>query len=312
MAGLKLGTTDISAINLGTTKVNKVYQGTNLIADYSTPSGVSPEAQAVLDRMTSLSQAESDAIVTYVDNIVAGNMWDRVEEIYCFGLNEADSLTGFKSRVATIQKPSEWTHSKARGWVTNSADTVNAISTNIIPSTMWNAGANLGSMGVYVTDNNYTGTSNQDFFGVRNSGLELYLRSRGSDTNDANILFMYTTQMTRPSWPQSELNNCLLSIGTTAYATAYDAFYSRYDGVNSENVYNSVSVFEGAPTIEAVINARNDGGTMQNSRQTGYGLYFCMNQDFPESFYSPTAYDYYDFRADTIQFLKDVGVTGVP
>jgi hypothetical protein len=315
MAGLKLGTTDISAINLGTTKVNKVYKGTNLIADYSTPGGVSPEAQSVLDRMINLSQTETDAIVAFVDKLVAGNAWNILEEFYCFSLNQTDSLTGWRSRTATIQKPGLWTHSVAKGWKTTEAvDLVNGINSNVIPSNIYSGTDILCSAGVWITDNDYTGSGNMDFFGVSNGGLEYYLRSRGSDTNDINIIFMNdsATNPARPSLALSTLNNCLFMAGFTAYSSSYDRFFYRFNSANPDPPnYHLGANFEGIPTLQLFINARNNGGTAQNSRPAAYACWFIFNGDFPGTIYHETLYDAQNFRIDLIDFLGAIGVSGV-
>ncbi len=63
--------------------------------------GVSPEAQAVLDRMTGLSQTEIDAIIVFVNAEVVNGNWALIDEFWCFGLtSEANALTGFFSITA--------------------------------------------------------------------------------------------------------------------------------------------------------------------------------------------------------------------
>jgi hypothetical protein len=144
-------------------------------------SGVSPEAQAVLDRMTALDQTESDAIVTFVDGCVTDGNWTLLDEFYCFALNSTDWLTGFKQFSATLT-----------GTITrtaNGASLSGAAGEHIATGCVMNALAQYQTadalIGLYMHTVNDWGTQNYDFFGVENAATtRVRMRHRGSDTND--------------------------------------------------------------------------------------------------------------------------------
>ncbi len=64
--------------------------------------GVSPEAQAVLDRYIGLTGTETDAIVAFVDAEVSDGNWDTYDEFFLFPLGATNGLIGFKSVTGTI------------------------------------------------------------------------------------------------------------------------------------------------------------------------------------------------------------------
>ena len=62
----------------------------------------SPEAQAVIDRMTGLTNDEKNAIATFVDAEVLNGNWALIDEFWCFKLiTEANSLISWKTKIAT-------------------------------------------------------------------------------------------------------------------------------------------------------------------------------------------------------------------
>ena len=63
--------------------------------------GYSPEAQAVLDRMTGLTATEKNAIVSFVDQENTDGNWGLYDEFYCFSLAGANALVGFIAKTAT-------------------------------------------------------------------------------------------------------------------------------------------------------------------------------------------------------------------
>ncbi len=64
--------------------------------------GFSPEAQAVIDRMTGLTAGEKNAIAVFVDAEVINGNWALIDEFWCFGLTtEANALKGWFAKTAT-------------------------------------------------------------------------------------------------------------------------------------------------------------------------------------------------------------------
>lgn len=64
--------------------------------------GFSPEAQAVINRMTGLTDNEKTYISTFVDAEVANGNWTLIDEFWCFGLvTAANALVGWISKTAT-------------------------------------------------------------------------------------------------------------------------------------------------------------------------------------------------------------------
>jgi hypothetical protein len=78
------------------------HTATSPAIGYIPPPEYSPEVQAVLDRMSGLSQKEIDAIEVLVDGLVATGDWDNVFDLWAFALNGADFLTGWKRDKFTI------------------------------------------------------------------------------------------------------------------------------------------------------------------------------------------------------------------
>ena len=63
--------------------------------------------QHTLNRMSSLSQQETDAITVFIEGCVADGNWDLLDEFWCFALNDTDPdydaawQTGFKANAVT-------------------------------------------------------------------------------------------------------------------------------------------------------------------------------------------------------------------
>ena len=93
----------------------------------------SQEAQAVFNNMSALSPSEKASIATFVDQQVDVGNWRLIDEMYCFALNETDSLTGFK-RYANAVSDSGMTHSAGAGYTAELSDSY--INSNIIPATL--------------------------------------------------------------------------------------------------------------------------------------------------------------------------------
>ena len=64
--------------------------------------GFSPEAQAVINRMTGLTNDEKNAIATFVDAEVLNGNYALYDEFWCYGLTTAaNALTGWLTKTAT-------------------------------------------------------------------------------------------------------------------------------------------------------------------------------------------------------------------
>lgn len=101
-------------------------------------SAFSPEAQAVIDRMTGLTGNEQNAIATFVDAEVLNGNWDLIDDYFCFALtSEANSLTGFKLKTAS--KVGTVTHS-SKGFETGDGTIDSYIESNYNPVSDFVAG----------------------------------------------------------------------------------------------------------------------------------------------------------------------------
>jgi len=263
-------------------------------------SGYSTKAQKVIDRMSNLTKAEKDSIAKFVDTLDGRGDWDVLEEVYCYALNETDSLTGWVSRTGSIDNPGNWNHSNTRGWATTSTSQVNPIRTGFTPTQIWDATDHFGAIGVWVTDYSYTGTSNWDIFGVNDSGIEFYTRYRGSDTEDFNILAMGDSRTSRPKILLPDLHDKMLTIGRGPVEEQF-----MKDG--GTDIMRQTSTFEGVPTLECFVCGRNNAGTASFSRESGFAFFYVLNGDFTSG---ATAWD--DFYSDVRTLLTDLGVTNVP
>ena len=54
------------------------------------------EVAKVLDRMENLSPQEVIAITNFVESMIADDLWRRIDDFWCFHLNESDHGTGWK------------------------------------------------------------------------------------------------------------------------------------------------------------------------------------------------------------------------
>jgi hypothetical protein len=150
------------------------------------PSPISPEVQAVYDRMAGLSPTEEAAIAEFVDGLVSDGIWASIDEFYCFALNGTDWLTGWVSHTAT-NVGGDITRT-ANGAQVNTGGTGVFIDTNVDPSTLSQYALTDVGAGVYLHTAADWGTGNYDWFGIEDStNPRLRFRHRGSDTNDTRI-----------------------------------------------------------------------------------------------------------------------------
>jgi hypothetical protein len=284
---IQIGTRAISDIRVGSVAVQRVHVGSKQVWPAA--------ADSVVGRLPNLTPAEENAVRDFVDSLDGRGDWDRIIDIFCFSLNELDSLTGFKDHTAAIEQPTRgWTHS-VDGWVTTSTDMDNPINTTISPSANYVSG--FGSIGVFLHSHSYTGTGNHDFTGCVSAGGggEMYQRWRGSDTEDFNIRFLADSIIT-PRYGSAQVD-LPLKFHCASYRSP-DVVEQWVDGavVNTGN-YPLGPI----PSDVVYINGRNNGGAGQNSRASGYSFFYMAKDGLDINL----LYD------DMIILLQALGVSGV-
>jgi hypothetical protein len=258
---------------------------------------ISPEAQAVLDRMSALTQTETDAIVAYVDGLVSDAVYDKLWDIWCPALDNAnDAITGFKVKADTwLTKGGTNAHVPGQGWDFNTTGYMIAgEAMNVLPAT-------LNGFLFYIDDTSQYGApadTNTDYFGTAGgAGNDCYLRSRSlSNNNDHNIAWFHTSATARPphrghlyqdlcGWGAFVANTAtLLPPGGVAQDT------NPPDGVVSDLAW--------------VFNGRNNNGTTQNHNNQRHSLWMFLD--------GAAKTDLTVIRSRSLTFLQAIGVTGVP
>ena len=140
----------------------------------------SPEAELVLQRMTTLSANETYAIEQFVDGLVALGQWDNVFDCYALALNGDDYQTGWKRDKFTIVQGI--THTPGTG--ITAADANAHMSLGVTPAALriWDATGT--SMGGWCLSAISTG-GNGDYGGaVGGTGSEWYFRNRTNAGGD--------------------------------------------------------------------------------------------------------------------------------
>ena len=254
----------------------------------------SPEVQAVLDRMVALSQTEIDAIQVFVDGLVTDGNYAGITEIYAPCLNASDYHTGFKfmtlldSAVVPVHVPGQF------------VDFQNG-NMHMLDSANFDSFANIeGFIGVYQVFTNPDVTQNSDLFGLADAGgRECYYRWRGNDTNDANVIYCVTGATPRHVGtvrPQGDL------VGMGLEGT--DVFELQPGGI----IEKSARTPEGVPTTHPCqwhgqnLSGAPAAGNVQNGRYS-----YMMHSNLLASTVVQGS-----IRTRVLQFLKDIGVTGVP
>ena len=256
------------------------------------PPPVSPEVQLVFDRMSALSTTERNAIETFVDEMVFEGYWTDVFEFYAPCLNGVDFLTGFKVDTLTQSaQPGVHTPGQYIDFINNAQHLLE--------------GRNLNAysvqdlfMGCYVVMYEADTTGNSDLYGLEAGGLLTYLRWRGDDDND--------------------FNEHMGNVATGARSPANQRPTGDFVGLGrvGNNTYNlqplavtnlAVQPFNNHPTGFPVqwhghnVDGTPAGGNMTNSR------YSCML-----SMIALNPPDTEKLRALVLEFLINIGVTGVP
>ena len=257
---------------------------------------VSAEVQAVFNRMSALTQTEQDAIEALVDGMVAGGYYTDITEIYAPCLNGTDFLTGFKF-MTLIQSAAPPTHTPGQ-FVEFSAN-----SQHLLDSANFDTFATVeGFIAVYNVFTGVDTTGNSDLFGVADAGgRECYMRWRGNDTTDFNIIYNVTGATPRPAAnqrPTGDLVGMGLE-GTDTYVLVPGGIIAKAGPLTPHPGVPQTHPFQwhgqnlsGTPAA----------GNMANSR---YSLMMHSNAVI-------SAVAQGSVRALALQFLRDIGVTGVP
>lgn len=295
MSGLVEGSiieiSPVRFISSGTT-VAKVLMLDSGSADVA-PSGVSPEVQAVFDRMSALTQTEMDAIESFVDGMVAGGFYAEMSEIYAPCLNATDFLTGFKfmSLLPSVTPP---VHTPGE-FVEFSNNNMHYLDSEDFDT----FGTPEGFMGCY---NVFTGadtTGNSDLFGLADASNECYYRWRGTDTTDFNAIYNVTTATPRSASNQRP-DGDIVGQGLEGL----DVFELQPGGIVVKSTRIPTAVPAGHPCQwhGQNLNGTPAAGNMANSR---YSLMVHSNVLLSNIVQG-------SFRALSLQFLRDIGVTGIP
>ena len=293
-----VGVDQINDVNLGAVgPLGQVYLGVLPLLESGSP--ISPEAQAVLDQMVNLSPQEESAIINLVDGLVKDGLWDFVIECYAPCLNLADWPTDWKNVGAPVVPVGNTDHVPGEGVDMVSFGDHCAMTVNLSALQT----ANPSGAGAYIVFTDADAANNTDYFGAVNAGLECYLRWRGANL-DLNVAWSHTginprpspSPGTRPSQDQGDIIQCGSGAGGT---TAY--FFNGPDQLSTE-----ARTFEGGwPAIAMHWNGRNNAGASQQARAARHSFWFLLQGHDPDT-------DCPQMRSRVIQFLTEIGVTGLP
>ena len=287
------GIGQVSYVSAGLARAYEVFRDA-VAGPVTLPTIISAEAQAVLDRMSALSSTEINAIIAYVDGMVAAGYYTDITEIYAPCLNGTDYHTGFKfmtlidSSPAAIHTPGEYVD-----FTTSSR--------HMLDSANFDSFASIeGFVGAYIVFTDADVTQNSDLFGVADaSGRECYMRWRGNDTNDFNTLYCVTSASPRTVAnvrPSGDLVGFGLE-GVEVYNLGPGGIISK-----------ATRIQEGIPTTHPFQwHGQNLSGTpaLGNVQPSRYSLMIHSN-----AIISTIAQG--SLRALSLQFLRDIGVTGIP
>jgi len=258
--------------------------------------GISTEVQAVFDRMSALTQTEKDAIQVMVDNLVADGIWANVTGLWCPALNGTDFLTDFINDASPLTLPSGGTHTP--GEYIDFAAGGHAQTPNISS----NYGFGLTSfpicMGLYVVLTAADTINNTQYLGYTDAtnSLQYGFWWRGTDTNDYNVNFGKTGNSPRPPFGTRASGDFLAGGGNT---TTED-FFLFEGGADATLSRTNEATFD-AQVIH--FNGRNQQGSSNSARASRHSLWFIGAINNSEAVV---------LRTRVLQFLIDLGVTGVP
>ena len=297
IVGLTLqGTPDTVANNTGiqitATNGSGADQSLPFAIDIAVFSGETAEVQAVFDRMSALSTTEEDAIRDYVNGLVSDGIYSNITEIYAPCFNATDYKTGFKSRTL-IDSASAGVHTPGQ-YVDFDAN-----SKHMLESVDFDSYAAVeGFIGAYLVFTAADAVTNSDLFGIATAGDECYMRWRGNDTNDFNAIYNVTSATPR-TVANVRPTGDLIGFGLDGV----DLFVLQPGGivVKATRVQNAVPAnfplqwhgqnIDGTPSLGNVMNSR------YSLMITGNGI---------------VDTNAVQIRTRSLQFLDDIGVTGLP
>jgi hypothetical protein len=259
--------------------VEAIYHATAAAAGTSTltgtaqgETGISDEVQAVYDRMTALSPTEEDAIQVFVDGLVADGIWGKLDEFYCFALNNTDWLTGWKKSTAIHSPLGNGNVSRNKdGAIVE--DTNSWLETGLLLPAQTQYQLTDGEMGIYLHASVDWGAGNNDMTGVEDaSTARTRIRHRGNDNNDwrssintANVL---TPSQTLP------ISRQLISVRATATNTnqLHDGVIVDTDPVIPNKVPDTYDLWIFTKNLAGARSQATKAGTTITSWYLGAGI----------------------------------------
>ena len=254
--------------------------------------GLSTPVELVLARYSALDGTETAAITAFVEGLEADGIWDNITEVYAPCLNGTDFLIGMKARTLQpsgtppVHTPGEFVEFSNNNM--HYLEDVNFDSYATIE----------GFIAVYNVFTGADSTANSDLFGVATAGIECYMRWRGNDTNDFNAIYNVTSATPRSAANQRPTGD-LVGMGLLGV----DIFNLQPGGivVKATRTPNAVPANFPLQWHGQNIDGTPAAGNMQNSR---YSLMITGN--------TITDTNAILARARSLQFLRDIGVTGIP
>ncbi len=251
------------------------------------------QVELVLARMSALDATETSAITTYIDGLVADGIYANITEIYAPCLNGTDYKTGFKSRTL-IDSPTAPVHTPGQY-----ADFTTG-TRYFLESVDFDSYATVdGFIGIYNVFTGADSAANSDMCGIATAGVECYMRWRGNDTNDFNAIFNVTSATPRTAAnvrPTGDIIGFGLD-GTDLFVLEPGGIVVKATRTPVANVPANFPLQWHGQNIDGTPST----GNVQNSR---YSLMLTGN--------SITDANAVQARARSLQFLRDIGVTGVP
>jgi len=243
--------------------------------------------------MSALTVTEEGSIETFVDGLVAAGLYNDITEIYAPCFNATDYLTGFKfmTLVNSEQVP-----------VHTAGEYVEFQNNNqhlLDPQNMDTFSTLDGFMGCYNVFTDVDTTNNSDLFGVEDASQICYYRWRGDDTDDFNAQYNVTDLIPRTT---SSVRPNIDFVGFGLGGTDQIELVVGGSVVRATRVRNAT-----VPKVDCQWHGHNvngvpAAGNMSNSR---YSFMIHANGLWSDG-------DIVSLRALVLQFLRDIGVTGIP
>jgi len=260
--------------------------------DPNASSDVSPEVQLVFDRMSALTGTERNAIEGFVDGMVVEGFWGDVFEFYAPCLNGTDFLTGFKTdTLLNSAQPGTHTAGEYIDFTANAQHLLEGRNFETYSTT----DIFIGCYNAFTAVD--TGT-NADLFGMTDGTRELLMRWRGGN-GDFNELIGQTNAGTR-SVANVRPTGDFVGLGRFATNQTVNL---QPNAVTNLAVQTFISMPVGFPVQwhGQMQSGTPASGNVQNAR------YSCMI-----SMTTPVIADLEKLRALVLEFLTDIGVSGVP